>query len=30
MDVMAKRQYFVTIKDNKEDFRVNPKYRSKV
>ena len=30
LDIMAKRQCFVTIKDHKEDFRVNPNYRSKV
>ena len=27
MDIMAKRQCFVTIKDHKDDFRVNPNYR---
>ena len=27
MDITAKRQSFVTIKDHKDDFRVNPKYR---
>ena len=27
MDITAKRQYFVTIKDHKDNFRVNRKYR---
>ena len=27
MDITAKRQYFVTIKDHKDNFRVNQKYR---
>ena len=27
MDITGKRQSFVTIKDHKDDFRVNPKYR---
>ena len=27
MDIAAKRQCFVTIKDHKDNFRVNPKYR---
>ena len=27
MDITAKRQCFVTIKDHKDDFRVNPEYR---
>ena len=27
MDITAKRQCFVTIKDHKDYFRVNPKYR---
>ena len=27
MCITAKRQSFVTIKDHKDDFRVNPKYR---
>ena len=27
MDITEKRQCFLTIKDHKDDFRVNPKYR---
>ena len=27
MDIMAKRQCFVTFKDHKDSFRVNSKYR---
>ena len=27
MDITAKRQYFVTVKDHKDNFRVDPKYR---
>ena len=27
MDITAKRQCFVTIKDHKDNFRVNPKQR---
>ena len=27
MDITAKHQCFVTIKDHKDDFRVNPEYR---
>ena len=27
IDIMVKRQCFVTFKDHKDDFRVNPKYR---